>query len=58
MEEKTSIINLVLRAVAVAMGVAVVVLSILGTVDNTTLITLLGIGLFSVSLDALDRGRS
>ena len=56
-ERKAStIISLVLRAVALAMAVAAIVLSILGTVESGTLITLLSIGLFTLALDALDRG--
>jgi hypothetical protein len=39
-----------------AMAVAVVVLSILGAAEAESLITLLGIGLFTLALDALDRG--
>ncbi|MGE5139895.1 MAG: hypothetical protein ACM3JD_10555 [Rudaea sp.] len=46
-------INLALKGVALAAGVAVVVLSILGTAAPSTLITLLGIGLFTLSLWAL-----
>ena len=52
----STIISFILRAVAMAMAVATVVLSILGTADTDTLITLLGIGLFTLALDALDRG--
>ncbi len=52
----SAIISLVLRAVAMAMAVAAIVMSILGTVDAETLITLLSIGLFTLALDALDRG--
>jgi hypothetical protein len=52
----STIISFILRAVALAMGVAVIVLGILGTADTSTLITLLGIGLFTLALDALDRG--
>lgn len=52
------IMDLVLRGVALAMGVATVVLSILGSTDNGALITLLGIGLFAIALDALNRGRT
>ena len=48
-------ISFILRAVAMAMGVAAIVLSILGTVETGALITLLGIGLFTLALDALDR---
>ena len=56
--ESRTIASLVLRAVSLAMGVAVVVLNILGTADTNTSSTLLGIGLFALALDALDRGRS
>ena len=52
----SGIISLVLRAVALAMGVSVVILGILGVVEAETSITLLGIGLFALALDALDRG--
>jgi len=52
----STIISLVLRAVAMAMAVAAIVMSILGTVEAETLITLLSIGLFTLALDALDRG--
>ncbi|HSB89549.1 MAG TPA: hypothetical protein VLD63_05940 [Anaerolineales bacterium] len=44
------IVQLVLKAVALAMGVAVVVLSLLGTASVNTLVTLLGIGLFCLAL--------
>jgi hypothetical protein len=56
MAKNQSILNLILRGVAVAMGVAAVVLSVLGTSDASTLITLLGIGLFAIGIDALNRG--
>ncbi|MEJ2753907.1 MAG: hypothetical protein ACK2U5_02685 [Candidatus Promineifilaceae bacterium] len=52
----STIISFILRAVAMAMGVATIVLSFLGTADTSTLVTLLGIGLFTLALDALDRG--
>jgi hypothetical protein len=42
--------------IPLAVGVAAVVLSILWSADNGTLISLLGIGLFSKGLDALNRG--
>ena len=48
--------SLVFRAVAMAMAVAAIVLSILGGVGAVALVTLLGIGLFTMALDALDRG--
>ena len=43
-------VGIVLRGVALAMGVAVVVLSILKTADPATMIMLLGIGLFALAL--------
>ena len=52
----SDIISLVLRAVAMAMAVAAIVMSILGTVGMETIVTLLSIGLFTLALDALDRG--
>ncbi len=52
----STIFSFVLRAVAMAMAVAAIVLGILGTVEADTLITLLSIGLFTLALDALDRG--
>jgi hypothetical protein len=54
--QASTIISFILRAVAMAMAVAAVVLSILGAAEAGTLITLLGIGLFTLALDALDRG--
>ena len=45
-----SMINLILRGIAVAMGVAAIVLGILGTSTVESLLTLLGIGLFSLGL--------
>ena len=52
----SAIISLVLRAVALAMGVAVVVLGILDAVQVETSVMLLGIGLFALALEALDKG--
>jgi len=54
----SEIISLVLRAVALAMGVAVVVLSTLGVAELETAVVLLGIGLFTLALDSLDRGSA
>lgn len=51
------IVELVLKAVALAMGVATVVLSILGAVETGTLVLLLGIGLAALGLVALDQVR-
>ncbi len=52
----SAIISLVLRAVAMAMAVAAIVMSIIGVADTNALVTLLSIGLFTLALDALDRG--
>jgi hypothetical protein len=54
MKKIGAIIDLVLKAVGLAMGVAVVVLGILGAAEANTLITLLGIGLFCLGLSTLD----
>ena len=47
MEKKTirEIISIIFKAVALAMGVAVVVLSCLGSLEAQTAVTLLGFGL-------------
>jgi hypothetical protein len=50
-----STIGLVLRAVALAMGVAVVVLAILGSASLETLATLLGLGLLAIALWSFQR---
>ncbi|HTP09279.1 MAG TPA: hypothetical protein VMP08_13580 [Anaerolineae bacterium] len=47
------VVTTAFKGVAAAMGVAVVVLGILGTATPTTLITLLGIGLFAVAVAVL-----
>lgn len=46
-------INQILKAVALGMGVVVVVLGILNATTAETSITLLGIGLFALALAAL-----
>ena len=53
-----SIISLILKGIALAMGVAAVVLSILGSATVESLITLLGIGLFSLALWSFQRSES
>lgn len=45
--------SLILKGIALAVAVAVVVLSILGTGNPATSITLLGVGLFCMGLWAL-----
>ena len=46
----TTLVAIILKAIVLAMGVAVVVLSILGIATVETHITLLGIGLFAIAL--------
>ena len=48
---------LILKGLALAMGVAAAVLSILGTSSPNTLVTLLGIGLFCLAIWALQQGQ-
>jgi hypothetical protein len=48
---------LILKGVALAMGVAVIVLGILGTAGAASLTTLLGIGLFCLALWALQTNK-
>ena len=52
----SAIVSLVLRAVAMGMAVAAIVINIIGAAEPDTIITLLSIGLFTLALDALDRG--
>jgi len=54
-KERSEIVQLVLRAVGMAMGVASVVLSVLKAVPVETNVLLLGIGVFALGLAALDR---
>jgi len=49
---KTSRSSLILRAIALAMSVAAVVLAILNTATIETCLALLGIGLFALALDS------
>jgi len=55
MKERQRIVPLVLKGVGMAMGVASVVLSVLGTVPVQTNVILLGIGVFALGLAALDQ---
>lgn len=50
-------IKLVFKAVATAMGVAVVAMSIMGKLDTASAITLLGIGLAGSGIAALMNGK-
>ena len=57
MEKKSvgEIVSVVFRALTLAMGVAVVVLSCMGAVENGTAVTLLGIGLASAGIAMLQK---
>ena len=57
MEKKSvrEIANVVLRALTLAMGVAVVVLSCLGAMEIETAVTLLGIGLACAGVALLNQ---
>lgn len=56
MEKKSvrEIVGTVFRALTLAMGVAVVVLSRMGALDTQTAVTLLGIGLASAGVAMLE----
>jgi hypothetical protein len=47
------IISTVLKGIAVAMGVAVIVLNTLGTLSTETAITLLSMGLTALAIESL-----
>jgi|YNPBryantNP2012_1023418.scaffolds.fasta_scaffold42513_2 hypothetical protein len=49
----SKMVSLVLRALALAMGVAVVVLHILGAAEVGTMVLLLGIGLLALAVVSL-----
>jgi hypothetical protein len=50
------LLSTILKAIAVAMGIAVIVLNILGTLSMDTAITLLGLGLTALGVEALQGG--
>lgn len=52
-ESSNDIVETVFKAVGAAMGIAVVVLSVLGELDTKTAFIMLGIGLASVSMSLL-----
>ncbi len=56
-QQVTAITTVVLKAVALAMSVAVVILNILGTATGDTSITLLGIGLLSITLASFIKSK-
>lgn len=49
------IVSTALKGIAVALGVAVIVLQTLGTLTTDTAITLLSIGLTALALEALQK---
>lgn len=53
-KEKDDIVGLILRAVAVAMGIAVAVLSALDEIDGRTGMLMLSIGLASLAIQSLN----
>ncbi|MBE0685125.1 MAG: hypothetical protein IH585_03915 [Anaerolineaceae bacterium] len=55
MEKNQSITQLVLKAVALGMSVASMVLGYLGAVEPTTRISLLSIGVFALSVAAFQK---
>jgi hypothetical protein len=57
MKKIGAIIDLVFRAVGLAMGVAATVMSFMGVADTDTLITLLAIGMFCLGVAALDGAK-
>ena len=52
---KSNIVETVLKAVALGMGVAVIVLNTLGDLDVNTAMTLLGLGLSALALAGLQK---
>ena len=54
-ESVPAIINLVLKAIALAMGVFGVVMGFLGTVEVETLFTMLSLGLATLAIASLQK---
>ena len=52
-----NLVDFIFRAVGMAMGVAALVLSILGSADTDTLITLMAIGLFCLGIASLSGAK-
>lgn len=55
-EAPGALVNTILRAVALAIGVAVVVLSVLDVLDEKAAVSLLGLGLGCLALYSLQKG--
>ncbi len=50
-----NIVSTALKGIALALGVAVIVLNILGTLTTDTALTLLGIGLTALAIESLQK---
>lgn len=50
-----NIVSIVLKWIAAAMGIAVVVMNLLGTLDSNTAFSLLGLGLLAQAIAALQK---
>jgi hypothetical protein len=50
-----NIVSTALKGIAVAMGIAVIVLNILGTLTTSNALSLLGIGLTALAIAALQK---
>lgn len=48
-------VSIALKGIAVAMGIAVIVLNILGSLNGTNAINLLGIGMTALAIAALQK---
>ena len=57
MNKWQTIINLILRAVGVGLGVAVVVLNVLGELQTGAAMTMLGIGLACMGISLLPQNK-
>jgi len=55
LEETQNIVSTVLKAVAVGLSVASIVLGVLKVADTSTQVTLLGIGLAALAIAALQK---
>jgi hypothetical protein len=53
---RQGLMNTIFKGIAVAMGIAVIVLGILGTLATATATTLLGIGLTALALAVMKLG--
>jgi hypothetical protein len=50
-----NIFSLILKGIAVAMGIAVIVLNVLGSLAADSAVTLLGIGLTALGIESLQK---